>query len=248
MLNQTITGKLLFSIFSMTLFLVNTNALFAFQITDKAGPDLASISVKRKVSVNNQPAVSNFTVASGDRIVTGDDASAVINLTGIGRIELFSSTILVINFTKDGVSPELFDGKIHVVSDALKDAKVTTPNGVVVAEKGKSKSFTVEIGCSDECTETFSEVFVNSVTMNVNKDNVVKNVTEGTIESSGPLSNECTTYCEKPIIALKGGSNAGLIFLISGIGAALIAAIFLSGSDNNGNPPTPPNRPVSPFS
>ena len=248
MLNTSNIKKISVSIFISLSVFANAIPTFAFQINDKANQDLASIIVKRKVSVNDQAAVSNFTIKSGNRIVTGDDASAIINLAGFGSIELFSSTILVINFSKDGVFPELFAGRIHIISNGQTDAKVKTPNGFVIAEKSKSKSFAVEIVCEDACTETYSEVFVNSVEIKVNEENDPRIINSNEMKSSGPLSSLCSASCKRPIRALKQSPNITLFGLIGGIGAAIIAGILISGGKDKTDLPFQPNRPVSPFS
>ncbi|MBA2737104.1 MAG: hypothetical protein H0U50_10000 [Pyrinomonadaceae bacterium] len=68
------------------------------------------------VIVNGEAAKSGRSVFSASTIATPDNASAVINLGKIGKIELAPNANLVLSFTEKGISGDLLSGKLTVLN------------------------------------------------------------------------------------------------------------------------------------
>ena len=68
------------------------------------------------VMVNGEAAKTGRSVFSASTIATPDNASAIINLGKLGKIELAPKTNLVLSFTEKGISGDLLSGKLTVLS------------------------------------------------------------------------------------------------------------------------------------
>ncbi len=68
------------------------------------------------VTVNGEAAKSGRSVFSTSTIATPDNASAVINIGKIGKIQLSPNTNLVLSFTEKGISGDLLSGKLTVLN------------------------------------------------------------------------------------------------------------------------------------
>jgi hypothetical protein len=83
------------------------------------------------VSINNEAAQSGRSVFSASTIATPENASAIINLGKIGKIELAPNTTLTLSFNDKGISGDLVSGQVTVLS-AREDVAVKTLRGNVV--------------------------------------------------------------------------------------------------------------------
>ncbi len=68
------------------------------------------------VIVNGEAAKSGRSVFSTSTIATPENASAVINVGKIGKIQLSPNTNLVLSFTEKGISGDLLSGKLTVLN------------------------------------------------------------------------------------------------------------------------------------
>ena len=68
------------------------------------------------VIVNGEAAKSGRSVFSTSTIATPDNASAVINVGKIGKIQLSPNTNLILTFTEKGISGDLISGKLTVLN------------------------------------------------------------------------------------------------------------------------------------
>jgi len=80
------------------------------------------------VKVNGEAAKSGASVSSSSTIATPEDASAVIDLGKIGKIELAPKTTLALTFSEKSVNGDLLAGQITVLS-AAQDVNMTTLDG-----------------------------------------------------------------------------------------------------------------------
>lgn len=80
------------------------------------------------VVVNGEPAKTGRSIFSASTIATPDNASAIINLGKIGKVELAPKTNLVLSFTEKGISGDLLSGKLTVVN-ASESVSVKTASG-----------------------------------------------------------------------------------------------------------------------
>jgi len=83
------------------------------------------------VAVNGEAAKTGRSVFSASTIATPDNASAIINLGKIGKIELAPNTNLVLSFTEKGISGDLLAGKLTVLS-ASESVSIQTVGGDIL--------------------------------------------------------------------------------------------------------------------
>lgn len=92
------------------------------------------------VKVNGQEAQSGRSVFSSSVISTPENASAIINLGTIGKIELAPNTTADVSFSEKGISANLMDGRVSVLS-STSDVAVNIAGGKLVNLKsGESAS------------------------------------------------------------------------------------------------------------
>jgi len=83
------------------------------------------------VKVNGETAQSGRSVFSSSTVATPENASAIINLGKIGKIELAPNTILALSFDEKSINGDLLAGRLTVLS-AANVVSVKTMSGEVV--------------------------------------------------------------------------------------------------------------------
>ena len=68
------------------------------------------------VQVNGEAAQSGRSIFSSNTITTPDNASAIINLGKIGKVELAPNTSLTLSFSEKGINGNLLSGRVTVLS------------------------------------------------------------------------------------------------------------------------------------
>lgn len=95
------------------------------------------------VKVNGEMVQSGLSVFSSSTIVTPEDASAIINLGKIGKVELAPNTTLSLTFDNKNISGDLLAGRLTVLSAAdavtvkTADGKTVKLNAGETATSGK---------------------------------------------------------------------------------------------------------------
>lgn len=82
------------------------------------------------VLVNGETAQNGRSIFSSSAITTPADASAIINIAKLGKIELAPNTTINITFDETGINGDLVAGKITVLG-ATADVSIKTPNGQI---------------------------------------------------------------------------------------------------------------------
>lgn len=127
----------------LTVAIIATYSMVAFAGTEKVAGELL-VSGKNVVTVNGEAAQNGRSIFSSSTIAT-NDASAIINLGKIGKIELAPNTMLSLSFSDKGISGNLVSGQVTVLS-ASNDVSITTAEGKVlnlkVGETANSTSAT----------------------------------------------------------------------------------------------------------
>ncbi len=109
-----------------------TYSMVALAGTDKiAGELLVTGKNANGVLVNGETAQSGRSIFSSNTITTPDNASAVINLGKIGKIELAPNTTFNISFNEKGIGGNLSAGRVTVLS-ASGDVVITNAAGKTV--------------------------------------------------------------------------------------------------------------------
>jgi hypothetical protein len=67
------------------------------------------------VKVNGETAQNGRSIFSASTITTPENASAIINISKIGKVELAPNTTLNISFTDKGINGDLLNGKVTVL-------------------------------------------------------------------------------------------------------------------------------------
>jgi hypothetical protein len=94
------------------------------------------------VKVNGETVQSGRSIFSSSTIVTPDNASAIINLGKVGKIELAPNTTLALSFSEDGINGNLLDGRVTVLNAADSVNITTTDGNLVKLNVGESATAT----------------------------------------------------------------------------------------------------------
>lgn len=129
----------------LTLALLATYSMTVSAKTDRMAGELTISGKLSKgeapaVLVNGETAQNGRSIFSSSTITTPADASAIINIAKLGKIELAPNTNISINFDETGINGDLVTGKITVLG-ATADVNIKTPNGTI-AKLGAGESAT----------------------------------------------------------------------------------------------------------
>ena len=83
------------------------------------------------VIVNGEAAQNGRSIFSSSTIATSPNASAIISVAKIGKIELAPDTTMVVSFNEKGFSGDLITGKLTVLG-VSENVSVKTPDGKIV--------------------------------------------------------------------------------------------------------------------
>lgn len=124
--SKTWISKTLSMCLAVSIFL--TYSMVALAGTDKIAAELLVTGKNVNVQVNGEVVQSGRSVFSSNTITTPDNASAIINLGKLGKIELAPNSTFSINFNENGIGGNLSAGRLTVLN-AMGDVKVNTLNG-----------------------------------------------------------------------------------------------------------------------
>lgn len=115
--------------------------LAAYSMVVLAAPDkiVGELSISGKnvqgeipaVIVNGEAAQNGRSIFSSSTIATSPNASAIISVAKIGKIELAPDTTMVVSFNEKGFSGDLISGKITALG-VSENVSVKTPDGKIV--------------------------------------------------------------------------------------------------------------------
>lgn len=88
------------------------------------------------VKVNGETAQSGRSVFSSSTIVTPENANAIINVGKLGKIEVAPNSTLTLSFDEKGISGDLSQGRLTVLS-ASEAVSVKTANGILQLNAGE---------------------------------------------------------------------------------------------------------------
>ncbi|MGC2237276.1 MAG: hypothetical protein WA584_14025 [Pyrinomonadaceae bacterium] len=115
----------------LTVAIIATYSMVAFAGTEKVAGELL-VSGKNVVTVNGEAAQNGRSIFSSSTIATPADASAIINLGKIGKIELAPDTTLSLSFSEKGISGDLISGRVTVLN-ASHAVSIKTAEGKVLS-------------------------------------------------------------------------------------------------------------------
>ncbi len=163
-------------------------------------------------TVNGKTAVTGLTVLSGNRIQTGKDGIAVINLGKLGRVKLQPETDLVLNFTDSAISGNLNTGLALVNASEGVAVNLQTPCGEAVADQQILSAATLETS-GEEAPDTVKQA-----------------------QSSGQQKPD---RCPRLVVPISGGGMAGgflLPALLTGgaILGTVLAVVLIADANQSG--------------
>lgn len=105
-------------------------------------------------TVNGKSAVSGMTVLSGNRIETGPDGIAVVNLGQLGRATIQTESDFTLDLKPNAISGNLTIGTLIVNIPKGVAVNIKTPNGEVVVPMDQTPA-TLTVGITAEGTHAF---------------------------------------------------------------------------------------------
>jgi hypothetical protein len=223
MLGKNISRKFITSFTVAAVWCVYSMVALAVPV-DQAG----EITVTGQVTVNGQPAVSNSTILTGAVIETGANSSAVVSLGKLGRVEVLADSKFTLNFSSNGITGMLDEGKTRVSSSSGVAASVTTKDMTAIADSSQANNFLVEVECSHSHLDTTTGV----VTMRTGSTD--KQVAAGSTSVAGNLTQAGCKPCMRPNSAPEV-ATVGLPWLILLAAGAAGVAIWLGTGHGNTN-------------
>lgn len=128
--SKTWISKALSMCLALTIFL--TYSMVALAGTDKiAGELLITGKNVNGVQVNGEAVQNGRSIFSSNTITTPENASAIINLGKVGKIELAPNSTFSISFNENGIGGNLSEGRLTVLS-ASNDVSINTVGGKTV--------------------------------------------------------------------------------------------------------------------
>lgn len=108
-----------------------TYSMVALASTERIAGELLITGKNSSVKVNGETAQSGRSIFSASTITTPENATAIINLGKIGKVELAPNTTLNISFTEKGINGDLLTGKVTVLG-ASETVNIKTTEGKTV--------------------------------------------------------------------------------------------------------------------
>ncbi len=192
-MNHKVINKLIS--FCLTIAILATYSITVSAKSDKTIGELSIFGTLANgeipvVSVNGETAQNGRSIFSSSNIVTSKDASAIINIAKIGKIELAPDTNLTLTFDQTGISGDLTAGKLTVLG-SVSDVNIKIPNGQVVKlSSGESVDAANNSTSSSQTQTTAAGNGVNWVAFAVVFGGSVASIIAGTAIDASNNNNE----------------------------------------------------------
>ena len=154
-----------------------------------AGPALPEPAVQQqpsgqltttgKVKVDGRDVGSGFNVTTGTTTTTAKGSSAVVSLGKLGRVEVFPSSSVNLDFDNDSIKVKLEAGRVRVSSGSGITASVSTRDGETVGDSTQENTFTVDTECGNTIVST------QSGKVELRAGGTVKQIAAGSQDSAG---------------------------------------------------------------
>jgi hypothetical protein len=92
-----------------------TFSMVTLASSERIAGELLISGKNSSVKVNGETAQNGRSIFSASTITTPENASAIINISKIGKVELAPNTTLNISFTDKGINGDLLNGKVTVL-------------------------------------------------------------------------------------------------------------------------------------
>lgn len=101
----------------------------------------------KSVMVNGNPALDGMTINSGSEIKT-DKSGAIVNIRGVGSVELCTETTVKLNYTKDRVELTVIGGSASLTTMKGVTGDLITPEGLTFKTDPSLDTSTIQMGCA----------------------------------------------------------------------------------------------------
>jgi ferric-dicitrate binding protein FerR (iron transport regulator) len=132
-----------------------------------------------KVKVDGHDVGSGFTISTGSTTTTAKGSSAVVSLGKLGRVEVFPSSSVDLDFDNGTIKVKLEAGRVRVSSGSGISASVSTRDGEVVGDKTQEDTFTVDTECGNTVVST------QTGKVELRAGGTVKQIAAGSQDSAG---------------------------------------------------------------
>lgn len=156
----------------------NAAAMFAFVDALVQEPS-GRLTTTGKVKVDGHDVSSGFTINTGTTTTTAKGSSAVVSLGKLGRVEVFPSSSVNLDFDNGSIKVKLEAGRVRVSSGSGITATVSTRDGEVVADSAQEDTFTVDTECGNTIAST------QSGKVELRAGGTVKQIAAGSQDSAG---------------------------------------------------------------
>jgi len=132
-----------------------------------------------KVKVDGHDVGNGFTINTGSTTTTAKGSSAVVSLGKLGRVEVFPSSSVDLDFDNGSIKVKLEAGRVRVSSGSGITATVSTRDGEVVGNGSQENTFTVDTECGNTVVST------QSGKVELRAGSTVKQIAAGSQDSAG---------------------------------------------------------------
>jgi len=132
-----------------------------------------------KVKVDGHDVGNGFTINTGSTTTTAKGSSAVVSLGKLGRVEVFPSSSVDLDFDNGSIEVKLEAGRVRVSSGSGITATVSTRDGEVVGNGSQENTFTVDTECGNTVVST------QSGKVELRAGSTVKQIAAGSQDSAG---------------------------------------------------------------
>lgn len=130
---------------SVAMGVLNLSALGVFANSPGRAESLGTLQVSGGVTVNDVPALSGLTVASGSHIVTSGGSSSILELGNRTRMLLAAQTELALDFSDKSISGTLQKGGLHVFLPANRTLTLSTPTAVIATDGSEMVAVNIQL-------------------------------------------------------------------------------------------------------
>jgi ferric-dicitrate binding protein FerR (iron transport regulator) len=183
MFSKSTTSKILIAALALSVIgaamLSNGNAATEFVLTTQAQQNTGELTTTGTVKVNGHEVGNGFAISTGSTATTAKGSSAVVSLGKLGRVEVFPSSSVNLDFDNGGIKVKLEAGRVRVSSGSGISASVSTRDGEVVGDSTQENTFTVDIECGNTVVST------QSGKVELRAGGTVKQIAAGSQDSAG---------------------------------------------------------------
>jgi hypothetical protein len=140
--NQLNIIRRLLKVGGLMAFVLLLTAMAWGQSSLKATGEIAAAS---QTTINGASAVSGMTVFSNNRIRTGGQGAAIINLGRLGRIEFGPNTDMTLRLSREGIGGELRSNHVVVSARAGVPISINTAKGMVTTDGRQPAALTIHV-------------------------------------------------------------------------------------------------------